>query len=151
MVDRFEKFTFAISEIYRCWRKIATDEMEKYGLKGACASYIVTLSRYDEGLTSAQLCELSGKNKADVSRAVADMESKGLIVREVNGKNLYRAKLILTDMGKAAAGQICERAKTAVELGGKGLNDAQRINFYETLDIIASNLLTMSKEGLPKE
>ena len=33
MVDRFERFSFAISEISRCWHKIAAEEMEAYGLK----------------------------------------------------------------------------------------------------------------------
>ena len=32
--ERFEKFSLAISEISRCWHKLAGDEMLRYGLKG---------------------------------------------------------------------------------------------------------------------
>ena len=35
MIERFERFSFAISEISRYWHKITATEMEKYGLKGA--------------------------------------------------------------------------------------------------------------------
>ena len=33
MIDRFEKFSMSITEISRYWRKLATEEMEKYDLK----------------------------------------------------------------------------------------------------------------------
>lgn len=39
MVDRFERFSFAISEISRCWHKLAAEEMEKY----ACAARIACI------------------------------------------------------------------------------------------------------------
>ena len=29
MVERFERFSYAISEISRCWHKIAGEEMQK--------------------------------------------------------------------------------------------------------------------------
>ena len=38
MIDRFERFSVAIAEISRCWHKLATEEMKKYGLKGSHAS-----------------------------------------------------------------------------------------------------------------
>ena len=52
MIDRFERFSFAISEVSRCWHKLAAEEMEKYGLKGSHAVYLTTLYRYPKGLTS---------------------------------------------------------------------------------------------------
>lgn len=151
MVDRFEKFSFAISEISRYWHKIATDEMEKYGLKGVHAVYLTAMQRYPEGITSAQLSEISGKDKADVSRCVSLMEKKGLVIREGVNKNLYRALLKLTDTGREAAGQVSERARIAVEVGSKGISDEHRKVLYDTLDLIASNLQTASEEGLPQK
>jgi len=82
MIDRFERFSFAISEISHYWHKIATDEMGKYGLKGVHALYLTAMHRHPEGITSAQLCEECGKDKADVSRCVSLMEKKGLVIRE---------------------------------------------------------------------
>jgi DNA-binding MarR family transcriptional regulator len=150
MIGRFEKFTFAISELSRYWHKIASDEMAAYGLKGPYAVYLVTMQRHPDGITAARLCELCEKNKADVSRAMADLEDKGMICRKTDGGNLYRAMLVLTDKGKEAATHIKALAEKAVEIGGKGLTDEQRETFYHALEVISSNLKEVSREGLPK-
>ena len=76
MVERFEKFSFDIAQIYHYWHKITTDEMAKFGLKGSNAVYLTLLYQYEEGLTSAQLCELCSRDKADVSRTMSTMEQK---------------------------------------------------------------------------
>lgn len=149
MMERFERFTFAISEIYRYWHKIASDEMEKYGLKGTYSVYLATMYRFPEGVTAAELCELCGKDKSDVSRTVAFLEKKGLVKREEVNKNFYRARLKLTGEGKTAAEHVRERAKIAVEIGGKGISAENREMLYKMLEAIASNLQVASAEGLP--
>jgi len=145
MIDRFERFSFAISEIYRYWHKIAADVMEQYGMKGPHAVYFTTLYQYPQGVTAARLAELCGKDKADVSRAVAAMEKKELLRKQGNS---YRALLTLTEDGESIARQVNEKAMAAVTYGGRGLSDEQREVFYHCLDTIASNLQTLSKEGL---
>ena len=150
MINRFEKFSFAISEIHRFWHKIAADEMTKLGLKGPHVVYLVALKRFPEGVTSAELSEMCGRDKSDVSRAVAAMEEKGLLKKQGVTQNLYRAKLILTEEGKRAAAHISKRAGKAVEMGGSGLSEAERENFYNALELIASNLGNISKDGLPE-
>lgn len=149
MVDRFQRFSYAISELSRYWHKIASDEMEKYGLKGAHAVYFTTLYRMPEGITAAQLSEICGRDKADVSRAISIMEEKGLAIKEGGAKNQYRALLKLTDAGRQAAQQIGARAELAVELGGQGLTPEHREIFYTAMEQIVSNLQTLSENGLP--
>lgn len=151
MVDRFERFSLAISEIYRHWHRIAADEMEKYGLKGPYAVYFTTMYRYEDGITAARLCELCGRDKSDVSRAVACLEKKGLVKKECVNRNLYRARLTLTEEGKKAAQDINQRAMLAVEYGGKGLSEEKREIFYDALETIVSNLQILSEQGLPSE
>ncbi len=146
MVDRFERFSFEIYELSRYWHKIAADEMEKYGLKGPYAVYFTTLYRSPEGITAARLSEVSGRDKADGSRAIAAMEKQGLVVKE---GNQYRALLKLSPAGIQAAHQINERARVAVELGGKGLTPENREIFYTAMEQIVANLQILSEEGLP--
>ncbi len=148
MVSRFEKFTYAISEINRYWHKIASEEMSKYGLKGPFAMYLTVLYRNHDGVTSVQLGELCDKNKADVSRAVAVLEEKGLVTRKTHNNSLYRAKIILTKEGVTAAEQVQKAAVRAVEKGGNGLSKEQRDIFYTVLENIASNLKQVSQSGL---
>ena len=149
MVDRFQRFSFAISELSRYWHKIASDEMAQYGLKGPHAVYFTTLYRMPEGVTAAQLSELCGRDKADVSRAFSIMEKKGLAVKEGGSKNQYRALLKLTESGRLAAQQIGARAELAVELGGQGLTPENREIFYTAMEQIVANLQTLSEQGLP--
>lgn len=148
MIDRFEKFSFAISEISRYWHKLASDEMEKYGLKGPYAVYFTTMYRYPDGITAVKLAEICSKDKADVSRAVSLLEKKGLITKSSANRNNYRAPLSLTEMGKKIAEIINEKAKIAVEGGGKGLSVCERETLYKALDLICSNLQELTVRGL---
>lgn len=146
MIERFERFSLAIFEISHCWHKLAAEEMTHYGLKGPHAIYLLTLYRVQENLTAAQLCELCGRDKADVSRAVALMEEKGLILRQGSS---YRAKLVLTDTGRQAAEHVCTRATAAVECAGEGISEENRAIFYACLESIAQNLQILTQKGIP--
>lgn len=150
MVERFERFSFAISEISKHWHKIAGEEMAKYGLKGPHATYLLTISHYEDGITGPQICELCGKDKADVSRMMSIMEKKGLVTKESVHQNMYRGVFKLTEEGKEAAEHVRQRASLAVELAGKDLSDERREIFYEALESIVMNLREISKEGLPR-
>lgn len=150
MLNRFARFSLAISEIDRCWHKLAAEEMAKYELNSPHAVYLTTLYNFEEGVTAAKLGELCCKNKADVSRMVAILEKKGLVRKEAIGGNLYRAKLVLTEEGKQAAEHVQQRAAVAVELAGSGMSEEEREVFYRCLELITSNLQTLSKDGLPQ-
>lgn len=150
MVERFERFSLAISEISRCWHRIANEVMKHYGLKGAYSVYFTAMSRFPQGLTATQLVDLCGRDKADVSRAMAILEEKGLVWRQQNDAKAYRAKLILTADGVALAEQINEKAKAAVEYASHDLSVEKRKVLYEALDLITVNLQGMSREGIPE-
>ena len=150
MLNRFSRFLLAISEIDRCWHKLAAEEMSKYELNSPHAVYLTTLYDSPEGITAARLGELCGKNKADVSRMIAILEKKGLVRKEAVGGNLYRARLLLTEDGRQAAEHVQRRAALAVELAGSGMSDADREVFYRCLETITTNLQALSREGLPQ-
>ena len=143
-MDRFETFSLALFNMSRYWNRLAAEEMEKYGLKGAHAFYLVTVLRHDGEVTASQLCELCGKDKADVSRAVAKMEEIGLLERV--GSNPYRAKLKLTQQGIAAAEAVRETAGTIVDRVGGDLTEEKRTVFYEVLALVTANLEKLCKE-----
>lgn len=147
MVSRFEHFSSSISCIYRYIQKIERVEMEKYGLKGPYAQCLLAMRRYPEGITAARLCEVCDKDKAAVSRMVAELEEKGLISRSDGGVR-YRMQLKLTRLGEEAADHVEQRAKLAVEEAGAGLSDRQRTTLYTVLDLIADNLQQICVKGL---
>ncbi len=148
MVERYAKFTAAVSRISNCIQKIESEAMAKYGLTGACAQYIAAMSTSGEGLTVSQLSEACMKDKAAVSRSVSQLEEKGLVCRNFMGGNAYRAPIVLTQKGKDVADYVARRASQAVEIAG--LNDSERQKMYFALDMVAKNLTDMCKEGLPE-
>ena len=152
MISRYEQFTFAISSIHRCIQRIEREEMEKCGYKGVFAQYLAAMYRHPEGLTSMQLSDICDKDKAAVSRAVGEMIEMNLVYRQsVNDHDThYRALLLLTQEGQAAAQYVCDRAQAAVDLVGGDLNDTERQIFYAALGTIAENLEVVCKEGLPE-
>ena len=150
MIERFERFSYHISEISRYWHKITSDEMAKYGLRGSHSIYLLTMYRHPEGITAPRLGELCGKDKADVSRMISIMEKNGLVKKEGVHQNLYRGTYKLTSAGIEAAEFVRDRVNQAVEIAGKDLSDETRAVFYEALEQITANLRNMSQEGLPE-
>ena len=151
MLDRFEQFTSMISALHRDVQKIERDEMEKRGLRGAFAQYLLAISRHPEGITAAALCEVCDKDKAAVSRIISEMEVKGLLEKENDGISQYRARLRLTPEGQATAAFVRERASAAVELAGSGLSDEDRKAFYSALVLISANLQKICADGIPEK
>ena len=145
MFDRFQRFSYAMSEISRFWHKLAAQEMEPYGLKGQHCIYLMTLYRHPNGITATQLGKFCGKDKADVSRMMSLMEEKGLICREGHA---YRALIRLTPQGITAAEQVQKRAASAMERAGNGVDEASQEQFYETMDRVLTNLQAICEEGL---
>lgn len=151
MISRYEQFTTAISSIYHYFQKIERDEMERYGLRGTYTQYLLSIDRSEGGITAAQLSELCEKDKAAVSRAISEMEMQGLVSRTLTNERAYRARLCLTEKGERAAEFVRHRSKTAVDLTGNGLSDADRAVLYAALELIAANLHKIARDGLPDD
>ena len=145
MLERFEQFSSIISGINRCIQKIETDEMEKYGCKGAYAQYLILLARYRDGLSIARISEMSAIDKAAVSRYITEMESKGLVKREYTQKK-YNTKITLTNAGFDAYEFLYGSVLELVKDSGKSLTDSNRQIMYESLDMIYSSLCEISNK-----
>ena len=148
MITRFEQFSASVACIYRNIQKIERIEMAKYGLKGPHAQALLAMSRFPEGITSGELVKLCDKDKAAISRTVAELEREGMVLRVGKNGNLYRAALMLTERGQEAARIVGERAKQAVEAASSGLSAEHRKILYATLELIADRLQTIGEEGL---
>lgn len=148
MISRFEQFSTSISSIYQYIQKIERVEMSKYGMKGSHTQCLIAMRRFPEGITATQLCQVCDKDKAAISRTIADLEQKGLVERISQNGNLYRARLVLTQQGTDLVMKIGKRAALAAEQAGGELTDDQREVFYYALHTIAGNLSRIYREGL---
>ena len=151
MESRYELISASISCMYHDIQKIERMEMARYGLKGPHAQCLLVMHKYPEGITAARLCEACEKDKAAVSRILAELEEAGMILRENRNGSRYRAILKLTEQGKVAAEAVVEKARLAVELAGTGFDETEREVFYRVLAIIAGNLHQICQTGLHKD
>lgn len=148
MVSRFEQFSVAISSIYHSLARIERVEMAKYGLKGPHAQCLLAMGRYPEGITAARLCEVCEKDKAAISRTVAELENAGLVCGEDSGGKRYRVKLTLTEKGREVAKNVNDLVDLAVSRASEGYDAQTRQTFVRVLNLIAGNLQTICREGL---
>ena len=150
MESRYELLSGSISSMYHDIQKIERTEMAHYGLKGPHAQCLLAMKKHPEGITAARLCEVCEKDKAAVSRILAELEEAGMILRENRNGSRYRATLLLTDRGQEAAAAVVEKARLAVEVAGKGFGAEEREVFYRVLSIISGNLHKLCRDGLTK-
>ena len=151
MITRFEQFSASVACIYRNIQKIERMEMAKYGLKGPHAQALLAMSRFPKGITSGELVKLCDKDKAAISRTVAELEREGMVDRQGKNGNFYRAALMLTQRGREAAEHVAIRAKHAVEAASEGLSEGNRRVLYAALELIASHLQKICDTGLADE
>ncbi len=151
MLSRFEKFIYYITESDLYWHRIASAVMSEFNLKGNCAVYFILLHTDPEGLTSSQFAARSGRDKADVSRDIAILEQGGFVRRVLNDGSAYRARIVLTDAGRAITEKVIRKTEQAVECVGGELSDEERAVFYRALSVITDNLQRVSANGLAPE
>lgn len=151
MVERFEKLTSGVTQIYKSIQKIKRCRMDSLGLKGTHVMCLHYLHDYPDGLTAADLCDKCKEDKAGISRILSDLEKTGLITY-ADGKAVkkYRAKAILTEKGKDCAKKVTNLIVHATIAGGQGITPEERDTFYRVLFRIADNLnqvcLNLEKE-----
>ena len=151
MVGRFEQFCGAIASIQHSIAKIERMEMEKHGLKGPHAQCMLVMERNPDGITAAALCAECEKDKAAISRTLAELDAAGMITRvDINGKR-YRSRLYLTEKGKAVARQVNDLVHQAVSRVTSGYDVVTREVFVHVLGLIALNLQELCRMGFPED
>ena len=148
MENRYELISGSISCMYHDIQKIERVEMAKYGLKGPHAQCLIAMSRNPEGITAAQLCEICEKDKAAISRTVAELEKTGMVIRDDSSGKRYRTNLLLTEKGSAVAQSVNRTVYLAVSRAGEGYDAENRQTFVRVLNTIAGNLQAICKDGL---
>ena len=137
MQERFSNFTILMAKITRSIKKIKTEEMDEYDLKGnhlSCLYYLHNLN----SLTLAELGEICKEDKASLSRAVEELVTRGLVERADTFN--YRNLLNLTEMGSTIAAKISHKIDNILEVMSEGVSEENRVVMYQCLSQISKNL-----------
>ena len=143
MKELYSIFTLQIAKCNRCIKKLKQEEMESFDLKGPHVSCLFYLYKHDGPLTLKELCDVCDEDKAAVSRAVDSLEKNGYVACNSKTEKRYKSPLFLTQKGVETAKGIVEKIDRIVESAGEGVTQENRGIFYETLQIISTNLQRM--------
>ena len=147
-MERFKTFTVLIANLTRCIRKIKTEEMAKWDLKSHHVSCIYYL--YDgKFLTPKELTDVSGEDKANLSRSIEHLEERGFVKTEAAPGRKYKIHLTLTEKGKAVGKEIQDRIDAILFSAGDGVTQEEREIMYKTLMRINDNLQSRCDEYQP--
>lgn len=138
--DRFDRFYSTLCCALKSIQKLKTKYMLPYGLSSAHTMCLRHLYSAPEGLTRTKLSKLCDIDKAQVSRIVNELCSKGYIT-EPDSENInYRKRLRLTALGKATAEEINSSVNKIQQFVSGDIPTEQLEDFYSTLDLICDKL-----------
>ena len=142
MQQRFETFTILITGISRSIHRIKTEEMAEFELKSSHVSCLYYLYKADR-LTASELCEICEEDKANISRALKQLEQGGYLASR---EKRYQSPLELTEKGREVADKIAGKIDGILQRAGEGLSDQDRAIFYKGLAQIGANLQTICEQ-----
>ena len=126
---------------YRAIQRIKSAGMKKMDLRAADVNCVYYLSKNPDGLSNVQLSELSGNDKAAISRSINYLMKNGFVqLSAEDDAKKYGRRYILTDKGKDAAEKVNSRVEDVVNEVGKTINQDEGRIFYETFHTIAEKL-----------
>lgn len=139
MQERFNTFTVLIAKLGRIIRRIKTEEMQEFDLKSTHVSCLYHLYLHG-ALTSKQLSDECGEDKAAVSRSLEYLEKNGYIYTVKDATKRYKCPLELTDKGMEVALRISKKIDGYLSIANQGISEADRTVMYKTLLTISDNL-----------
>lgn len=112
-MEKFSAFALSLENINKCINKIKSIKISEYGIKLAHFNCMMHIDLTDDGLTTTELSQDCGVDKAFVSRTTADLIKSGLIQKnkKFDDGRKYKIKYILTEKGR----QIIKETKDLIE------------------------------------
>ena len=135
---------------------ITSQEMRNFAER-VLKPYDLTLEQFhllknmslDAGMTQRQICNLTSKTPANMSRMLDRMESKSLVARRENPADRRASQVFLTTKGESLVGEVLEEFEAFSSKLTKGITEREQQIVRKALAKIARNTQKMS-EALDK-
>ena len=138
--DRFDKFYYHSSCALKSIQKLKNKAMLPFGLASAHTMCLRHLYNAPEGLTRTRLTHLCDIDKAQVSRIINELCSRGYVVETEDERINYKKRLKLTPMGKSIAEEINRIVLKVHAYVSSDFSEEEINNFYRVFDVICDKL-----------
>ncbi len=140
MEERYQLFTTLIAKCSRAIKRIKSNEMSEFNLKGLHVSCLYYVYINSKALTATELCDICDEDKANISRAIDMLEEGGFVVCNSKTQKKYNCPISLTEKGTSVAKSVANKIDNIVMLASQGLSEENRKIFYTSLSLISNNL-----------
>ena len=118
-MDRFKALETDIlpvlcNKMNKIFQKQYDEFLKPYGLSKFHAFYLTYLAKFRDGLKMVDLNTLIGCDKANTSRAIADLIEKGIICKDNNIDKEKKYNVILTDKGLEIANALTNNSEQII-------------------------------------
>ncbi len=149
-IDRLDYPTFRVGLVAKIMDRLTIRQLlEMDGLTYAEWRVLARIAAMKDGGTAAQVVELAWVDNAEVSRAIASLERKGLLERRKNPSDRRTSILMLTASGRACYDETLQRRSRFHERLLSGLSSEERATLDDLLARIGSELRSVLEDGLP--
>lgn len=134
-MGKISYFNYDLGKLIQCFdkrmRKVQDDMLSKYQLTHFHAWYLANLHRYGE-MNMTDLTNKIGVDKANTTRAVKDLMSKGYIEKVGNSERKYNIKL--TDKGSIIAQTFKDHIDKKMKNSFKYFTEEEKKIFFKLLN-----------------
>lgn len=88
--------------------------LKPYGLSKIHSFYLLCLHKRPDGIKLKELSEIVGCDKANTSRAIADLQDKGIVCKDTDNDIEKKYMVMLTSDGREIANKFAELVKVNV-------------------------------------
>jgi len=121
------------------------EDIERYGLSKMHLGYLMMLSRGK--VTMKALSEDLNMDKANTTRAIADLREKGLVTDDREKENNRKYNVFLTPEGEGLVVSLKEKVDRAFEDYMEGISPDEMAAFFSTLSKIKNNIVSEERSS----
>jgi DNA-binding MarR family transcriptional regulator len=139
MTDDLDFFPKSIGRLNKQMQKIFGEELQSCDLSSGHAMYMMVLYEND-GITLKELTENVGMDKANTTRVVRSLKSKGYVYTDPATEHTRKYKVYLTEEGKKAAEIVRASITKMLDIIFSILTDTERAQYIAILKKIITNI-----------
>lgn len=142
-------FMLALDRITKNTKRVIDSVLRKHGLRSTHASCFFRICEDQNGMTSTELAEACGVDKAFISRITTQLSNDGYITKAPGTTGLiYKRKFILTEKGNSVYDELKLALADVVINASKEIPEGNLQIFDQVLNILDKNLIDSVKGGL---
>lgn len=147
MHDSYMIFTNLIASISRKIHRLKVEAMAQFELKRSHLSCIYYIFR-EGSITPARLCTLCGEDKANISRALKQLEDEGYVARAPRVTPRSRVYVTLTDRGADIGAKLAHEVDRIIDFAAGDIAKEDISAMYRVLERIDERLSSLPpREG----